>query len=99
MNEEVKRGRLRWKRHARETGLRSIGATERGWDLHDGVEEYATVYPNGGGWQSRQNGWFWTAHHGDIPYISTYQSPRAEATDAKAEALAYVKHHLTNKPA
>jgi hypothetical protein len=39
------------------------------------------------------------AHHGDIPYINTYQSPRAEATDAKAEALAYVKHHLTNKPA
>ena len=94
---EIKPGRLRWKRRPKETGLRAIGAPPPGWVLHDGVDEYASVNPKGGGWQSRQNGWFWVAF-GEVPYINTYQSPRADANEAKAEALDYVKTHLANKP-
>jgi len=90
------RGRLRWKQRPRETGLRSIGARPRGWDLHDGVDEYATVYPNGGGWQSQQAGWFWVAF-GEVPHKNTHDSPKAEASEAKAEAMAYVKKHLAER--
>lgn len=83
---------LRWKRQPAITGLASIGACEQGWDLHDGVTEYATVSPKGGGWRSPQNGWFWVAY-GELPYKNTCSKPVETPEQAKADAMAYVKAH------
>lgn len=58
MADEQKRGRLRWKKHPRETGLRAIGAGPRGSDFTDGVEVYATVSAH----STRHTGirgWWW----------------------------------------
>lgn len=88
------RRHLRWKRDPAETGLRSIGARPRGWTLHDGETDYARVAPNGGGWQSKQKGWFWVAFADGVPHFNTCQSPQHSPDDAKADALAYVREHL-----
>lgn len=90
---EMTRGRLRWKRHERETGLRAVGARPRGWDLHDGIDKYAAIYPNGGGWQCEQNGWYW-ASFGLVPRVNTCHEPVQTPEEAKAAAMAYVKSHL-----
>lgn len=90
----MSKGRLRWKRHPPETGLRAVGAAPRGWDLHDGVEVYASVYPKGGGWQSKQNGWYWVAAANQVPWRNTSGTPVADPDKAKAEATAYVKAAL-----
>lgn len=90
-----KRTHLRWKRHPRKTGLRSIGAAPRGWDLHDGANDYATVFPNGGDWIRKQNGWYWVALGREgVPYKNTRYAPVATPEEAKAAAMAYVKAHL-----
>lgn len=89
----VIRGRLRWKRDARETGLRAVGAAPRGWRLHDGVDEYAVVSPNGGNWSRKQNGWYWVAYS-PLPHCNTCNAPVADPEDAKAAAMLYVKQHL-----
>lgn len=88
-----KKGRLRWKKEAPETGLRAVGARPRAHHLHDGVDEYATVYPNGGGWQRPQAGWYWVAF-GAVPRKNTCDTPVADLQQAKDEAAAYVKEHL-----
>lgn len=85
---------LRWKREPAETGLRAIGACPRGWVLHDGTTEYASVNPKGGGWQSKQNGWYWVAHE-QVPYKNTCHEPVETPEQAKTDALAYVKAHLS----
>ena len=87
--------RLRWKRDAAETGLRSVGARPRGWHFHDGEETFAHVSPNGGGWGSIQNGWYWVAYsRGDMPLKNTHREPCETPEQAKEQAAAYVKSYL-----
>lgn len=88
-------GKIRWKKQARETGLRSIGAPPQGYVLHDGKTEYATISPNGGGWIRKQQGWYWVVPtHEHIPYKNTWQSPCESVEDAKAQAKKYVMGYL-----
>lgn len=85
---------LRWKRRPAETGLAAVGAPPRGWGLHDGENEYAAVYPNGGGWQRKQKGWYWCASGNGIDHRNTCDRPVETPEQAKAEAMAYVKAQL-----
>lgn len=82
---------LRWKKHAKETGLRAIGAGPRGSDLRDGDKELATVYA------SRQRhtvtGWYWVSRASG-EHVNTCNSPVADETTAKADAMAHVKAAL-----
>lgn len=92
----TKRGRMRWKRDPRETGLAAVGASPRGWTYHDGVEEYAYVSPIGGGWRGPVSGWYWAAASYDerVAYKNTYNSPVATPDKAKRDAQEYVKKCL-----
>ena len=96
----TKHNRLRWKMRPAETGLRSIGAAPRPHVYHDGKTEYATVYANGGGWQSDQNGWYYVCRiESDSPlsdgnYINTCRHPVAELDEAKRLASEWVKARL-----
>lgn len=85
-----------WKMSPKETGLKSIGASPRSHQLQYMGEEVATVYPNGGGWQRKQDGWYWVVFAGDgIPYMNTVGGkPCSTVEIAKAEALAYFKEHI-----
>lgn len=93
MNEKAS-ARMRWKRHPAETGLRAVGARQRGWVLHDGTNEYADVYPNGGGWQGRQDGWYWVAHGPGIELLNTHPDSVETPEEAKSAAVKYVKEQL-----
>ncbi|MDB5975193.1 MAG: hypothetical protein JWR07_1953 [Nevskia sp.] len=87
--------RLRWKMHAKKTGLMAIGAGPRGSDYTDGVNWYATVYAH----STRHTGikgWYWVstlAEHRN----TCNEKPVDEAT-AKAQAQAYVKAQLAALP-
>lgn len=94
--ESVMKGKLRWKRKPRETGLSSIGATPRGYEYHDGEKTYASISANGGGWRSEQKGWYWVAF-GEVPYKNTCHSPCETVEQAKAEASDYVRKNLPAK--
>jgi hypothetical protein len=85
--------KLRWKMQPAETGLRAVGAAPRAHDLHDGEEIYATVSPNGGGWQRKQNGWHWYSRVSGEP-VNTWAEPVATVEEAKAQAQAHVKEYL-----
>lgn len=87
------KGKLRWKLGEKETGLAAVGACHCGYILHDGEEEFAHIYPNGGGWMSTQKGWYWTASVGDLS-INTFSNPVAEIEQAKRDARAYVDNAL-----
>jgi hypothetical protein len=91
------KGKLRWKLGEKETGLRAVGARHRGYILHDGEQEYARIYPNGGGWRGKQNGWFWTANVG-IYRINTCANPVDDIDKAKRDARAYVDKALKEQP-
>lgn len=87
--------KIRWKKNPAETGLRRVGAVARGYVLHDGKTKYAYIYPNGGVWSSKQNGWYWVVPtHESIPYENTCQTPCETVEDAKAKAKDYVMSHL-----
>lgn len=86
--------RMRWKRDPRETGLRAVGAGPRGWTLHDGEREYASVGALGGNWSRKFSGWYWVAFGDGIEYRNTCDDPIADPEDAKDRALSYVKEQL-----
>jgi hypothetical protein len=91
--------KLRWKKEPRETGLRAVGANpNRASRLHDGTNEYASVYPSGGAWNTGPlRGWYWVAF-GGVPYNNTCNLPLyATEAEAKAAAMAYVKEHLASE--
>jgi hypothetical protein len=90
--------RLRWKKEPRETGLRAVGASPRSSKLHDGVTEYATVYPHGGGWRQPLRGWFWvTSTEAVGEYVNTHANPLPDEDTAKAEAMMFVKAALAKR--
>ena len=87
--------RLRWKKHPRETGLRSVGAGPQPSDLHDGEKQYATVYPIGGDWRRRLSGWYFVSSKEAVgQHVNTCDSPFPDEATAKAKALEFVKSRL-----
>lgn len=88
-------GRLRWKLHPKEKGLRAIMGGPRGSTLHDGVENFATVQAIE---RHCNDGWFWYARNDKygVPLTNTWNTPAATVDEAKAQAMAYVKQHLAS---
>ena len=80
----------RWRKQPRETGLRSVGARPRGYELRKDGEDLISVSPAGGGWASPLRGWYWVGYG-----INTYNTKPLfdTAEDAKADADAYYKEH------
>lgn len=78
----------RWRKQPPETGLRSIGARPRGYELRDKGEELMYVSPAGGGWSMDLKGWYWVGFG-----INTYNTKPLfkTAEEAKADADAYFK--------
>ncbi len=88
---------MRWKKHARETGLRAVGAgPHRASDLRDGAQEYATVYPHGGNWRGPLLGWYFVSTTGGS-FINTCDDLSPDEATAKARAMAYVKAQLAKQ--
>lgn len=82
--------RLRWKKNPAPTGLMAVGSGPRGSKLHDGEKKYASVCAD------RQERWYWVAGwDSDVPYMNTCDSSVATEDEAKSQALAYVKKHLS----
>jgi hypothetical protein len=90
--------RLRWKKHAKETGLRAVGAGPRGSDLHDGTNRYATVAAHSFR-HTGEHGWWWHAQVG-TERINTCNTCFVSTDDeAKKQAEAWVKERLVKEQA
>lgn len=86
---------LRWKKHPRETGLRSVVAGPQSSDLWDGEKVYATVSALGGGWRGPITGWYWSCPSDAVgEYHNTCDEPKATESEAKTEAMAWIKARL-----
>jgi hypothetical protein len=92
---EKKPGRLRWKKHERETGLRAIGAGPRGSDYTDGVTKYATVYAHSFR-HTGKSGWYWVSSRAG-KYMNTCGIEGMDEATAKQQAQEYVKAQLSAK--
>jgi hypothetical protein len=90
MTDPKKPGRLRWKKHARETGLRAVVAGPRGSDYTDGVTVYAKVQAHH---RLRGEGWFWYSSAGG-EHRNTSNDPAPDEATAKRQAQEYVKAQL-----
>ena len=91
----MSKGRLRWKRNKKATGLAAIGAAPPGYIYHDGERQYAEVSQSGGSWRGPLEGWYWIAGwDSDVPYKNTCASPCDTVEQAMQEAQEYVKQHL-----
>lgn len=84
----------RWRKEPNETGLRSIGQRDRGYELWEDGECICNVSPSGSGWQRPLEGWYWC---GDG--INTYNTKPLFKTkeDAKADADAHFKSKAKKK--
>lgn len=75
----------RWRKQPRETGLRSIGAPPRGYELRLDGETLAYVVPAGGGaLNGPLRGWFWVGfgrntYREDLPLFQTAEEARDDA--------------------
>lgn len=86
---------LRWKKHPAETGLAAVACRPRGSKLHDGEKTYAQVYSHESPF-SKRTGWYWVAGwDSDVPYHNSSGRQGVTEEQAKTEAAAYVKKHLT----
>lgn len=83
----------RWRKQPRETGLRSIGAAPRGYELRMGDDVILYVAPSGGNWALPLEGWYWVGMG-----QNTCRNLKATAEEAKAEADAYFKTHRHEVP-
>jgi len=87
--------KLRWKKEPAQTGLSAIGAAPRGYSYHDGVKQYAVVYPLGGDKTNPLRGWYFVAGwDSDIPVYNACDEPCETPGAAKKEAERYVKSFL-----
>lgn len=83
---------LRWKRVPRETGLRAVVQGPRGWRLHWGPHELATVAVLYKGFSRQMDGWFFVARddaHG-VPLRNTCGERGLPAAEVRATCVAYV---------
>lgn len=88
--------KLRWKKEDRATGLRAVTAGERGSYYHDGDKKYATVSSLRNGF-GPTIGWYWVAGwNSGVPHKNTCSSPCGTEKEAKAQAAAYVKKHISS---
>ena len=86
----------RWRKEPRETGLRSIGAAPRGYELRVDGEDVLRVRPAGGNWARKLEGWYWVG----MGHNTYNEKPLfATAEEAKADADAYFKANRTKEPA
>lgn len=76
----------RWRKTPRETGLRSIGAAPRGYELRLGDDVILWVNPSGGNWARPLEGWYWVGMG-----QNTSRNLKATAEEAKAEADTFYK--------
>jgi hypothetical protein len=91
---KAKAGRLRWKREPNEKGLARSFQAPRGCIYHDGVTEYARVYPAPTlkGYPRSFCGWYWVARvDGLVPLCNTCYTPVGTVDEAKREAQQYIK--------
>lgn len=84
---------LRWKKHARKTGLQAIAAGPRGSDLRDGEDSLATVYASRTA-RYQVNGWYWVSKVSG-EHVNTCSRLAPDEATAKAQAFAHVKKHYT----
>ena len=78
--------RLTWKRQARESGLRAVGALERGWELRIDGERIGGVSPLTKQWDRDTIGWFWVTPADDvrgIGYMNTCNVVIKDPEDAR----------------
>lgn len=88
---------MRWKKEPSEKGLARVIQGPRGYWLRDGETRLASVRPIDRGGQA----WYWVAGwdaKDRIPHKNTCGEPTDSVESAKAEAMAYVKHHLAQQP-
>jgi hypothetical protein len=91
--------RITWRRQSNETGLRSVGAVERGYDLRVNGDAVASVRPVTGGtvMDRATRGWYWSAPTNaalGIEWRNTFTrtAPNfATVEEAKADAEKYVR--------
>lgn len=83
MTEAKKPGRLRWRRVARENGLRAMVQGIRGSEYHDGVNVYARTQKLPG------RGWIWYGGIGNASHNSC-ENPVSTETEAKASAEKFI---------
>lgn len=84
--------RLRWKKHPKETGLRSVGSGPRGSDYHDGETDFATVYAHSKR-HTGKTGWYWVSVVGGF-IVNTCDREIPTEQQAKDEAAAHVRQML-----
>lgn len=90
--------RITWKKEPKETGLRSVSQSPRGYDLRVDGERVGAVRANKVGWQ-QWNGWWWYARsdkHG-IPLRNEAGAPLKTIKEAKDACKAYVLASLQAK--
>lgn len=81
----------RWRKQPAETGLRSIGAAPRGYELRAGDEVLIRVAPMGGGaLNGPLRGWYW---YGAGKNTANDGQRWDTAEEAKSAADAYYKRH------
>ncbi|WOF81605.1 hypothetical protein P5704_027285 (plasmid) [Pseudomonas sp. FeN3W] len=83
--------KLRWKMKAAPKGQAAI-AGPRSHVLHDGKKRYAEVSC------LRSGKWYWVAgFDSGGPHQYTCDKPADTADEAKAQAMAYIKRHLSTQ--
>lgn len=87
---------VRWKKEKVETGLRTIGAGPRGYNLHDGELIYAIVYADGGGWMNLKGWYFVVGWDSDLPYFNSCKNLAETPEEAKKQAEEYIQKCLKN---
>lgn len=93
--------RVTLKLRERETGLRSIGAGPRGWDIRVDGKHVGSVSALGGGMHGPVRGWYFAANEPKlgIPYRNTCGEIGVPVEDVKKAAVAYVKQCLAARAA
>lgn len=97
--------RLTWKRQPNETGLRSVGQLERGWNLRaDGVH-VASVRPATRAFERATVGWWWSCPSDEtrgIEWKNTASAPAKTPEEARDHCEDYVRKAMglsARKPA
>lgn len=86
----VKKTVARWRKEPHESGLASIGAGPRGYELWKGDEHLISVSAAGGSWRGPLRGWYWCGMG-----VNTYHTKPLfkTADEAKEDAAAFYKAH------
>ena len=89
--------RITWRRERGETGLTSVSAPDRGWDLCIDGARVATVRPLTKPCHHTTVGWYYVALHDDarrIAYANTCKSPDETSDVARQKCKTYVRDYV-----